>query len=126
MDYNLNEAISKFTDFLKSETKSETIIGQQFELGEFKCVPVIALGMGLGVGGGEATDPKHAEGNGMGGGAGIGMGPIGFLVTKGDEIQFLPTSQSKGFGAALEKLPDLMEKYFDSKKSEKGESKSKA
>jgi len=126
MDYNLNEAISKFTDFLKSETKTETVIGQQFELGEFKCVPVIAVGMGLGVGGGEGTDPKHAEGSGIGGGAGIGMGPIGFLVTKGEEIQFLSTRQSKGLGASLDKLPDLMVKYFEMKKGENEEAKASA
>ena len=110
MDYNLNEVMSKLTDFLKTEAKTETVIGQQFQLGEFQCVPVIGIGLGLGVGGGEAKIPAGA---GMGGGAGIGMGPLGFLVTKGSEIQFIPTRQSKGLSAAFEKLPDLIEKYMD-------------
>lgn len=120
MEYNLNELIAKLTDFLKSETKTETVIGQQFELGEFKCVPVIGMGFGLGVGGGEGTNDKQG-GAGMGGGAGIGIGPIGFLVTKGEQIEFLPTRKAKGLGAAFEKLPDLLEKYMETKGEAKKE-----
>ncbi len=118
MDYNLNEVMGKLTDFLKTEAKTETVIGQQFQLGEFQCVPVIGIGLGLGVGGGESKIPSGA---GMGGGAGIGMGPLGFLVTKGSEIQFISTRQAKGLSAAFEKLPDLLEKYLDKngKKEEK-------
>lgn len=120
MDYNLNELIGKLTDFLKNETKTETVIGQPFELGQFKCVPVIGMGFGLGVGGGEGTNDKQG-GAGMGGGAGIGIGPIGFLVTKGDQIEFLSTRKAKGLGAAFEKLPDLLEKYLETKGEEKKE-----
>ncbi len=119
MDYNLNDVIGKLTDFLKNELKTETVIGQQFLLGEFSCVPVIGIGFGFGAGGGEANDPKQAAGTGMGGGAGIGMGPLGFLVTKGAEIQFIPTRQSKGLSAVFEKIPDLLEKYFDKKGDKK-------
>ena len=49
---NLNEMFSKLTEFLKSEVKTETVIGQQFQLGAFSCVPVISVGFGLGGGGG--------------------------------------------------------------------------
>lgn len=119
MENNLNDVIGKLTDFLKSEAKTETVIGQQFELGDFKCVPVIGVGVGLGVGGGEgATNGKSASGPGLGGAAGLGMGPIGFLVTKGADIQFIAVSQSKGLSAVFEKLPGLMEKYFDKNKKE--------
>lgn len=121
MDNNLNDVISKLTDFLKNEAKTETVIGQQFQLGEFKCVPVIGVGFGLGVGGGDGTDTKQMSGNGMGGAAGMGMGPIGFLVTKGSDIQFISVSQAKGLGAIFEKLPGLFEKYFDKNKTEKKE-----
>lgn len=121
MNNNLNELLGKLTEFLKNEAKTETVIGQQFQLGEFKCVPVIGIGFGLGAGGGEGNNPKQGEGSGMGGGAGIGMGPLGFLVSKGDQIQFIPTRQSKGISAAFEKLPDLMEKYFDKSKGNKKE-----
>jgi len=119
MNNNLNEILGKLTEFLKSEAKTETVIGAQFQLGEFKCVPVIGVGFGFGAGGGEGNSPKQGQGTGFGGGAGIGMGPLGFLVTRNDQIQFIPTRQSKGLSAAFEKLPDLMDKYFDQKNGKK-------
>lgn len=110
---NLNELLEKFTEFLKNEAKTETVIGKEFMLGEFKCVPVIGVGFGFGAGGGEGTNPKSGAGSGVGGGAGIGMGPLGFLVSRGDQIQFIPTRQSKGLSVAFEKVPELLEKYLD-------------
>src|SRR6185295_17930608 len=119
---NLNEMLGKITEFLKSEAKTETIIGQQFKLGEFTCVPVMSLGIGFGGGGGEgkgnAKNQGEGEGTGAGGGAGMGMGPVGFLVTKGNQIQFIPTRSSKGLSAVFEKVPDLIEKFMDKKKAD--------
>lgn len=122
---NLNEMLEKVTEFLKSEAKTETIIGQQFELGEFTCVPVMSLGIGFGGGGGEgkgtAKNTGEGEGTGVGTGAGMGMGPVGFLITRGADIQFIPTRSTKGLSGVFEKLPDLIEKFMDknSKKEEK-------
>ena len=42
---NLNEVLGKMTEFLKSEAMTETIIGQQFKLGEFTSVPVMSIGL---------------------------------------------------------------------------------
>lgn len=123
---NFNEMLSKMTDFLKSEAKTETIIGRQFQLGEFTCVPVMSVGLGFaggeGEGKGKASSTAQGEGVGSGGGAGLGMTAVGFLVTKGADIQFVPAKSSGGLSAAFEKLPDLIEKYLDNKKTtEKGE-----
>lgn len=120
---NLNEVLDKMTEFLRSEAKTETIIGQQFKLGEYACVPVMSIGLGFGGGGGEgkgtAKNTGEGEGTGTGIGAGMGMGPVGFLVTKGDEIQFITARSSKGLSSVFEKVPDLIEKYLDQKKAEK-------
>ncbi|HEV7231655.1 MAG TPA: GerW family sporulation protein [Bacteroidia bacterium] len=115
---NLNEMIEKITTFLKTEAKTETIIGQQFKLGEFTCVPVMSVGLGFGGGGGEGKAPakEQGEGSGTGGGAGIGLGPVGFLVTKGGDIQFISTRSSKGLSAVFEKMPELIEKFMEKKK----------
>jgi len=121
---NLNDIVSKLTEFLKSEAKTETIIGQQFQLGAFTCVPVISVGLGLGTGGGEGKGKgmeKAGEGEGTGamGAAGMGMGPVGFLAVNGNDIQFIPTRTSKGLSAIFEKAPDLLEKFFDKVKNQK-------
>ena len=110
MDLHFEELLSKVTDFIESEAKTETIMGEPFELGEFKCVPVIKVGMGFGSGGGEGVEGKARKGEGAGAGAGIGIQPIGFLVTKGDEISFLEAGKTHGLAAAFEKVPDLIDK----------------
>ena len=113
MNNNVNDIISKLTDFLRNEAKTESVIGQKFELGEFSCVPVIGIGFGLGASGNtKGKDDRESE---MGG-AGVGMGPIGFLVSKGDHIQFLSARPASGLSAAFEKVPDLLEKYVGNKK----------
>jgi uncharacterized spore protein YtfJ len=118
MDLHLDELLGKITDFMKTEANTDTVIGKEFQLGEFKCVPVIKVGMGFGSGGGEGTETKGNKGEGVGAGAGMGIEPIGFLATKGSEISFIETGKAHGLSAAFEKLPDLIEKIYDNKTKE--------
>ena len=118
MDLHFEELLGKITDFIKSEAKTETVVGEQFDLGQFKCVPVIKVGMGFGSGGGEGSESKGKRGEGMGAGAGVGIEPIGFLVSKDDEISFLAAGKTQGLAAVFEKVPDLIEKIANSRKTE--------
>lgn len=119
MNSNIKDVAENLTSFLKDEAHTETIIGKEFKLGEFTCVPVMRVGMGLGYGGGTGSDKKKGEGEGMGGGAGLGADPMGFLVTKGGEISFVPTHASQGLSKAFEKMPDVLEKFLDKDKETK-------
>ena len=119
MELHFEELLKKITDFMKSEAKTETVVGEQFDLGEFKCVPVIKVGMGFGSGGGEGMEPKAGKGQGMGAGAGVGIEPIGFLVSKGDEISFLAAGKTQGLASVFEKVPDLIEKIANARSKEK-------
>jgi uncharacterized spore protein YtfJ len=125
MTLNLDETVRQLTDFLKTEAKTESVIGEAFQLGEFTCIPVIKFGVGIGYGGGEGHGDMpgkgKGEGGGTGGGGGVGVAPIGFLVTRGDQISFIPTHTSKGLGAAFEKVPDLLERYLDKRNQKKAE-----
>lgn len=126
MAINLEETVKQFTDLLKTEAKTESVVGQSFQLGEFTCVPVIKFGMGLGYGGGEGHGDALGKGKGEGtGGAaagGMGVEPLGFLTTRGDQISFISTRSNKGLSAVFEKVPEVLEKMFDKKKTEKAES----
>ncbi|WP_372801927.1 GerW family sporulation protein [Lutibacter sp.] len=120
MELHFEELLSKITDFIKSEAKTDTIMGEQFELGEFKCVPVIKVGMGFGSGGAEGSEEKSKKGKGGGAGAaGVGIEPVGFLVSRGDNISFLAAGKTQGLAAVFEKVPDLIEKIIESQKKEK-------
>ncbi len=116
MELHLEELLGQITDFIKAEAKTETVVGNQFELGAFKCVPVIKVGMGFGSGGGEGTEAKGKKGEGMGAGAGVGIEPIGFLVSREDEISFLSAGKNKGLAAVFEKVPDLIETIAKNKR----------
>lgn len=120
MDLHFEELLGQITDFIKSEAKTETVVGETFELGEFKCVPVIKVGMGFGSGGGEGTDDKNKnrKGQGMGGGAGVGIEPIGFLVTKDNNISFLEAGKAHGLAAAFEKMPEVIDKFLERRNKE--------
>jgi uncharacterized spore protein YtfJ len=118
MDINMQDILNKITDFVQNETNTETVIGKEFKLGEFSCVPVIRFGTGFGTGGGGGTSAKNEKGEGLGAGVGVGVEPIGFLVTRNDEISFISTSHSRGLAAAMEKAPELIEKYFEKKNKE--------
>jgi uncharacterized spore protein YtfJ len=116
MKTNFNEVLSKVTEFLKTEAQTETVVGKEFKIGEFTCVPVIRVGLGFGYGGGEGGDDKnHAHGEGSGAGAGIGIEPLGFLAARGPEISFVPSRTSRGLSAAFEKVPDVLEKFLSGK-----------
>jgi uncharacterized spore protein YtfJ len=115
MELHFEELLGKITEFMKTEANSETVIGKEFQLGEFKCVPVIKVGMGFGSGGGEGRESKGGKGEGLGAGAGMGIEPIGFLVTRGENISFIEAGKAHGLTAAFEKMPDLIEKFVEKK-----------
>lgn len=112
MKMDVSEMLDKVLDQLQKEVNTETVIGKEFQLGEYKAVPVMKVGMGFGGGGGTGEGGKAGSGSGGGAGAGIGIAPIGFLVTKGDEIKMVSAS-GKGFSAMLEKIPGVIEKAIE-------------
>lgn len=122
MEFNLEEMLNKVLDQLKTVAKTETVMGEPFTLGEFSCIPVIKIAMGFGSAGGGNEDANKKSGKGGGVGAGIGIEPIGFLVSKGNEISMVSVSRSKGLQSIFEKVPDLLEKLMQMKK-EKSEKK---
>jgi uncharacterized spore protein YtfJ len=117
MDMNFETMLQRLTEFIQKEAKTETVIGEPFQLGSFNCVPVIRLGVGFGSGGGSGDSAKTGKGEDGGAGAGIGIDPIGFLVTKDSEISFISTHQNKGLSAIFDKVPDLLEKLMKKKET---------
>lgn len=116
MENNVDVLLDKISEHVKEMTQTETIIGDEFQMGEFTCKPVIKVGVGFGSAGGTGEHPK-AKGNGKGNaaGAGIGICPVGFLATKGDELTFIPADKSKGISSLFENMPDILDKIMDIK-----------
>ena len=124
MDINIENLLDKVSDHVKTLASTETILGEEFTLGEFTCRPVIKVGTGFGSGAGTGKDPKSNSGTGGGAGAGIGITPLGFLTTKGDQIYFIPSDKKTPLSSLIDKVPDLVEKVADMKnKGDKKEEK---
>ena len=105
MELNVADLLDKVLDQLQKEVKTETIIGEEFTMGEYTVRPVMKVGMGFGGGGGSGESTKAGKGSGGGAGAGFGIAPVGFLVTKGDEMKMIPAGHSKGTGRHVRKTP---------------------
>jgi uncharacterized spore protein YtfJ len=117
METNFDLLFGKVTENLQSLVKTETIVGEEFQFGEFTCRPVIKVGIGFGGGTGKGDDHHgKCSGEGVGAGAGVGMAPVGFLATKEGEISFIPATNKKGLSEIFDKVPDLLEKIIEMKK----------
>ncbi len=126
MDIKIEALLDKVSEQVKSLASTETVMGEEFTLGEFTCRPVIKVGTGFGSAAGSGTEPKTKnQGSGGGAGAGIGVIPLGFLVTKGDEISFIPSDKKTALSSLLDKVPDLVEKVSEMKNKEKEETEDK-
>jgi len=126
MEIKIDELLDKLSEHVKSIANTDTVVGEEFKIGEFTCKPVIKLGTGFGSGYGSGDDPKGKyKGTGGGAGAGIGIVPLGFLVSKGSEISFIPVDKKTALTTLFEKVPDLVEKMAEmkNKKEEKEEKK---
>ena len=124
MNINIESLLDKVSGHVKTLASTETILGEEFKLGEFTCRPVIKIGTGFGSGAGDGDDPKgKATGGGGGAGAGIGVTPVGFLTTKGDEIYFIPADKKSALSSLIDQVPDLVEKVSDMKNKENKEEK---
>src|SRR6056297_3498483 len=126
MEINVEALLDKVSDHVKSMATTETILGDEFTIGEFTCRPIIKVGTGFGSGLSEGDHHKSKKsGSGGGAGAGIGIAPVGFLVTKGDEISFIPSDKKTGLSALFDKVPDLVEKITDMNNKEEKKEKQK-
>jgi len=123
MDMHFDQLVEKVTNFIEHEANTETVIGKPFELGNFKCIPVIRVGIGFGSGGGEGEAGKQGHGEGGGAAAGMGVEPLGFLVAQGKETQFISTTTNKALSAPFEKVPDFIGKYLDQREKAQKEEK---
>jgi len=126
MEIKIDELLDKLSGHVQSIASTETVVGEEFKMGEYTCKPVIKLGTGFGSGVGSGVDPKSKnEGSGGGAGAGIGIVPVGFLVSKGDEIFFIPVDKKTALSTLVEKVPDLVEKIADMKTKKETEDEKK-
>lgn len=121
--------IKTLLDEFRSIAKTETIIGKEFQAGEFTLIPISRVSLGIGAGGGSGGIKAESKGEGGGGGGGIRIDPIAFIAIKGGEISFHGIRKRGTSDAIFEKIPEIagkiMEKIGGEKFQKKGEKKEK-
>jgi uncharacterized spore protein YtfJ len=126
MEVKIEELLDKVSAHVKSLASTDTVLGEEFKIGEYTCRPVIKVGTGFGSGAGTGEDPKKKQaGTGGGAGAALGIAPLGFLCAKGDQISFIPVDKKTPLTALLDKVPDLVEKFSEMKNKEEAKEEKK-
>jgi uncharacterized spore protein YtfJ len=113
------ELIGKLMEELRTVAKTETILGEKLEVGEYTLIPVSRISLGIGAGAGKGNEPKK-EGEGGGGGGGVVVTPIAFIAVKGGELSFHVIKKGGTLDSIFENLPELAEKILEAREKAGG------
>ena len=101
-------------EHLQSVTRTETVIGEPFDAGGRRFVPITEIRLGIGaVGGAGGGDDKARPGGGglMGG---FRVTPVAVVCMEQDAVKVLPVKQRKGtVERVLDMLPDILARLKD-------------
>jgi uncharacterized spore protein YtfJ len=113
--------LTSLFDKLEKFLKTETVIGEPFQVGSITFVPIISATFGLlGGMGSEGKDAKSGEGSGSGGGLGCKITPNAVLVIKGEEVNLIPLNKQGSLERIVEMVPDIIKK-IDWEQCKKGD-----
>ena len=104
------ENLKEMMDKLEKLIKTETVIGQPYQVGNVTMVPIISVAFGLGGGSGEGKDEKGNDGSGKGAGLGCKISPNAVIVIKGDEVSAIPLGGKSSLEKILEMVPEIVTK----------------
>ncbi len=95
---------------LEKFLRTETVVGEPFQVGDITMVPVITVTFGLGGGEGSGKDNKGNDGSGTGGGLGCKISPNAMLVIKDGAVNVIPLTSRGSLDKLFEMVPDIISK----------------
>ena len=109
----ITNVVHTLLDGLHSMSKSETIIGDAYTLGEATIVPVHRLRVALGAGamhGGVKDDARSGESGALGAGGGVQIEPVAVIAVGKDGVPRIMCVESESDPAkkVMEQLPEMM------------------
>lgn len=105
-----NEVFNTLFEKLEKFIRTETVVGEPFQVGSITMVPIINVSFGLGGGEGTGKDNKGNDGSGGGGGVGCKITPNAILVVKNDELNVYPLTGRGSLEKIVEMVPEIMSK----------------
>lgn len=110
-----SELFNTLFEKLENFIKTETVVGDPFQVGNITMVPIISVSFGVGGGEGSGKDNKGNDGSGGGGGVGAKITPNSMLVIKNDEISVVPLTSRGSLEKIAEMVPEIIAKVEGSK-----------
>jgi uncharacterized spore protein YtfJ len=109
----IKHVVHTLLDGLHSMSKSETIIGDAYQLGDATIVPVHRLRVALGAGavhGGAKQDATSGESGGLGAGGAVQIEPVAVIAVGRDGIPRIMSveTESNATDNILKQLPDII------------------
>ncbi len=101
-----NTLFEKLEKFLRTET----VVGEPFQVGSITMIPIISVSFGVGGGEGTGKDNKGNDGTGGGGGVGCKITPNAMLVIKNDEVSVVPLTSRGSLERIVEMVPEIIAK----------------
>ncbi len=110
-----SEVFNTMFEKLEKFLRTETVVGEPFQVGSITMVPIISVSFGAGGGEGSGKDSKGNDGSGGGGGVGCKITPNAMLVIKNDELSVVPLAGKGSLEKIVEMVPEIMAKIDCSK-----------
>lgn len=109
----VTKVVHTLLDGLHSMSKSETIIGDAYQLGDATIVPVHRLRVALGAGavsGGAKHDSSKGESGGIGAGGAVQVEPVAVIAVGKDGVPRIMCVETEADATQklLEQLPDML------------------
>jgi len=105
-----SEVFNTLFEKLEKFIRTETVVGEPFQVGSITMVPVITVSFGVGGGEGAGKDNKGNDGSGGGGGVGCKIAPNAILVVKNEEISVIPLTNRGSLEKIVEMVPEILSK----------------
>lgn len=101
----INSLFEKLEKFIRTET----VIGEQIQIGNITLIPIVTVSFGIGGGGGTGKE-GDIDGSGGAGGTGAKIQPNAMLVIKDGEVSALPLGTKGSFDKLFEMMPEIISK----------------
>ena len=115
--------IKTLLEEFKSISRTETIIGKDFQAGECTLIPISRVTLGIGAGGGSGDMRSESKGEGGAGGGGIRIEPIAFVVVRDGDVSFHGIKKGGTIEAVFERIPEMAERIIRKREEKKAQRK---
>src|SRR5437870_13810053 len=93
--------LTRLAETIGSKANASSVFGEPITNNGVTVVPVARARWGCGGGGGQDTNESAGQSRGFGGGGGMIVKPVGYLVVRGEDVEYREIDRTRDLLAAL-------------------------